>query len=105
MNEITKNDLHRFNQCYLKSFTNQQALMRDVVSDADKLEAVGKSGLERCIEYQKEIHPDLSERERMDKVIEHGYDKLFYLDDYMHTPFGKELGRRMIKEMTIAMVK
>ena len=38
-------------------------ILRDIVSDADKLEAIGEAGVMRCYQYQQEVHPSLSSEE------------------------------------------
>lgn len=73
------------------------AYVRDFVSDADKLQASGREGLERCIEYTshaykekhgEEIPPEVLKQ----RVIEHAHEKLFRLkDEFMRTEVGKEM--------------
>ena len=67
-------------------------LARDIVSDADKLEAIGEAGLRRCKIYTMAMNPDLS-AEGIDKlVVEHCHDKLLKLrGEYIRTTLGKKL--------------
>lgn len=71
--------------------------IRNIVSDADKLQALGKIGFERCVEYSrynyreknnKEITPELLKQ----NVIAHANDKLLRLkDEFIYTKTGKEM--------------
>lgn len=68
--------------------------LRNVVSDADKLEAIGKVGLERCIAYKKELCPDDSEDNITRDVARHCDEKLLLLlPKYFRTNGGKALGK------------
>ena len=44
----------------LKKDLGQYEVLRNIVSDADKLEAIGEAGVLRCYQYQAEVHPHLS---------------------------------------------
>jgi len=55
------------------------SLIRDIVSDADKLEALGNIGIERCHKYTCETHPDLPEEEIIKLMHTHAEEKLFKL--------------------------
>ena len=44
----------------LKKDLGQYEVLRNIVSDADKLEAIGEAGVLRCYQYQTEAHPNLS---------------------------------------------
>lgn len=62
-------------------------LYQDIVSDADKLEAIGKVGLERCIAFTIARGGKVPE-----EIVEHCQDKLLKLkDNYIKTKRGKEL--------------
>jgi uncharacterized protein len=62
-------------------------MFQDIVSDADKLEAIGQVGLDRCIAFTIAKGGKLP-----DEVIQHCHDKLLKIkDNYMRTPRGKEL--------------
>ena len=70
--------------------------IRDIVSDADKLLAIGVDGLERCWDYQLEVAAErgqtLSPAELTDQVRQHADEKLLrLLPEYMVTPSGKFL--------------
>jgi uncharacterized protein len=62
---------------------------RNVVSDADKLEALGLVGIERCLQYQKEINPFGTQQEINKKALFHMKDKLINLPKFMNTQYGK----------------
>ncbi|KAK3240629.1 hypothetical protein CYMTET_49540 [Cymbomonas tetramitiformis] len=48
----------------LDTFDSESALAaRNVVSDADKIEAIGVKGLERCADFAREMNPSASEVE------------------------------------------
>jgi len=67
-------------------------LGRDIVSDSDKLEAIGEIGIQRCRQYIMVIHPNASEEEIIRYEVEHCDDKLSKLKDYfIRTNTGKKL--------------
>lgn len=65
----------------------QLVFTRNVVSDADKIEALGETGIERCKAYGEYIGiPSIS------RIVRHCEEKLLLLrDHYIHTRIGKEL--------------
>lgn len=64
----------------------------EICSDADKLEAIGKIGLDRCRTYTKENNPDATEEQINAHMIQHCKEKLLLLkDSYILTPIGKQL--------------
>ena len=80
--------------------------IRNIVSDADKLEALGVVGIERCLQYirhlSKEKGEELSKKEEMENVLEHCDEKLFILsNEYMRTESGKEMAYNLETEMKI----
>jgi HD superfamily phosphodiesterase len=72
-------------------------LYLDIISDADRVEALGYSGIERCEEYtiaKLGINSENSNNLHIIKkeVIKHCHEKLLKLfPDYFKTPLGKEL--------------
>lgn len=65
----------------------------DIISDADKLEAIGQIGLDRCIAYTKATGGIIP-----DDVIKHCHEKLLLLKDhYIVTKKGKELAQPLHK--------
>lgn len=73
-------------------------LVRDIVSDADKIEALGEMGLKRCREYTKSENPELSYDEIEQLVLQHCHDKLLKLkDQYIRTIPGKKIAEPVHK--------
>ncbi len=65
-------------------------LIRDICSDADKLEAIGNVGLERCIKFTKSFNNSLDDIEIKKLVIDHCNEKLLKLkDQFIRTDPGK----------------
>lgn len=63
--------------------------VRDIVSDADKLESLGEIGIERCRLYIKIFQPDIPESEHTKLIVEHCHHKLLKLmPKYMKTLLG-----------------
>ena len=76
-------------------------LMRDIVSDADKLEMLGMSGIERIIEFEMHKHPHTKSHELKD-IVKRVYDtKISKLlnENYIRTEPGKEMARPLMQEM------
>ena len=70
--------------------------LRNIVSDADKLEAIGEVGIERCFAYRKELGADkeFSEEKILQDVLQHCDEKLLRLvPEYFRTIGGKEIGK------------
>lgn len=64
---------------------------QDIVSDADKLEALGEVGLNRCIEFTKSRNGRIPE-----DVIIHCHEKLLRLkDEFIRTPTGKMMAETL----------
>lgn len=71
---------------------NMIQLARDIVSDADKLEAIGEIGIVRCTQFGKVLHPNASNEEILKLVVQHCHDKLLKLkDEYIRTEPGKRM--------------
>ena len=71
-------------------------LVRNIVSDADKLEAIGVIGVVRCMQYTaeklREKHEPVTIAHLVNRLVEHGHEKLFILkDEYIRTETGKNL--------------
>lgn len=83
---------------------NKGSFIRNIVSDADKLEALGEIGIKRCLEYSKikreENNKPISEKLLKEDLIKHCEEKLFVLvSDYLIFDYSKELGRKSEIEM------
>lgn len=75
-------------------------MVRAVVSDADKIEAIGLIGLQRCMQYSAEVlhkkgfSRDITPDRLISDLITHGHEKLFLLmDEYIMTAAGKALAK------------
>lgn len=80
----------------MEDMTDYEMYCRDVVSDADKLEAIGVDGIQRCWDYQLEIANDLNmkmtDTEVLLKVEQHIDEKLIKLyPSFIRTKGGKEV--------------
>lgn len=70
-----------------KTLPTPYNIYQDIVSDADKLEALGEVGLNRCITFTKQRGGHVP-----DDVIIHCHEKLLRLKDhFIRTPTGKRL--------------
>jgi hypothetical protein len=79
--------------------------IRNIVSDADRLEAIGKIGVVRCIQYTRSIAPpNTSESEIKKSVVDYANKKLYILLDYFHTEPAK-IWSKLLYEDTILAVK
>lgn len=76
------------------------ALARHIVSDSDKLEAIGLIGIERCIHYTKYVCPESTTEQIIEDVKKHAKEKLLRLkDEFIRTPTGKKLAQQLHEEM------
>lgn len=86
-------------------------LVRHIVSDADKLEALGKIGFERCIQYSMEVYKsqtgcDISCELLKARVHQHAHEKLLRLkDEFIRTPIGKFLAQSLHEELVVELNK
>lgn len=83
-------------------------LIRDIVSDADKYEAIAEEAIDRMIQYSNENNLIKSNKysnkwyeEHINNIRNHCNEKLFILvsDDYIRTDIGKNISR--CKEMKL----
>ena len=85
---------------YEKLLPPNFCIVRDIVSDADKLEALGLIGLERCEIYIKhKSKENLKDHDIVKKILLHCEEKLFLLKDYMRTEYGYTKAIHLEKEM------
>jgi HD superfamily phosphodiesterase len=79
--------------------------IRNIVSDVDKLEAIGQIGIDRCIMYSKEKYLEkyghnISNNELIKEVKIHADEKLLRLkDEFIHTEPGKKMAEPLHQEM------
>jgi len=67
-------------------------LARNICSDADKLEAIGAIGIERCFIFNRIKKPEISNTELRELIVKHCHEKLLTLkDNYFRTSHGREL--------------
>lgn len=65
-----------------------------ILMDADRIEAIGKVGIERCIAYTRAKNPDADDEKINKKVKKHINEKLRYLwTTYIRTDIAKEMGK------------
>lgn len=65
--------------------------VRNAVSDADKILALGEKGIDRCFSYRKDA---TGEDTPMSDIIEHCHEKLLLLlPKYIHTDIGKKIAK------------
>lgn len=78
--------------------------IRNIVSDADKIEAIGKAGIQRCARYGAEKleqeNMEATKEQIFDRTVNHYHDKLKHLSSkYMRTEFGKKWAAALDEEM------
>ena len=76
-------------------------LIRDVVSDADKLEMLGTTGINRIIQYQMHKYPETKSIELkgiVKKVYDEKISKLLR-EEYIKTEPGREMAEPLMEEM------
>jgi len=80
------------------------ARVRHIVSDADKLEAIGTIGIERAILYTRHAHPDYTEEQIIIELKKHAEDKMLRLaEEFLRTETGKQLGKIKHEETKYAL--
>jgi len=104
---------------WIEKYGKENARIRNIVSDEDKLLALGKTGVKRCIEYNlQRIETEIEEKyqkndkEEKDKkeeaksitdilkedIYKHCQEKLFILPKFMRTKSGKLRSVELLKE-------
>jgi len=68
--------------------SEEDMFYRNILSDADKWEALGPIGLQRCKEYHRMLNPNITEETLNEEVIEHIEEKILILHKYCRTPLG-----------------
>ena len=76
------------------------ALVRHIVSDADKLEAIGQIGITRALEYTRDANPTYTEQQVVADVCKHANEKLLRLaTEFIRTPTARALAQQRHQEM------
>jgi uncharacterized protein len=74
--------------------------IRDIVSDADKLEAIGSIGIQRSIEYTTHTNPTYTHAQVIHDVKRHADEKLLRLaSQFIKTPTARTIATHRHKEM------
>ena len=85
---------------YDSLLTPYYALVRHIVSDADKLEAIGQIGIKRALEYTRHANPTYTEEQVMTDVRKHADEKLLRLaTEFIRTPTARVIAQERHKEM------
>jgi HD superfamily phosphodiesterase len=93
-------ELKKGKRWFEKSLGPQWTRVRDTVSDADKLEAIGSVGVHRCMAYHKELDPTAHDKANVHALLQHMLDKLLLLkDEYIVTKEGRKLAQPRHDEM------
>jgi len=80
--------------------TPYYALVRHIVSDADKLEAIGQIGITRALEYTRDANPAYTEQQVIADVCKHANEKLLRLStEFIRTPTARALAQQRHQEM------
>ncbi len=79
----------------------QYLIVRDIISDADKLEAIGVDGIQRCIQYTIG-RGTIDFEDIKTNVVEHYKEKLsiLYKDGFFKTEMGQTYASVLDSEMT-----
>lgn len=85
---------------YDSLLTPYYALVRHIVSDADKLQAIGKIGITRALMYTRDSNPTYTEAQVIVDVRKHADEKLLRIaTEFMRTPTGRMLAQKEHEEM------
>jgi HD superfamily phosphodiesterase len=85
---------------YPKILGAYYAQIRDIVSDADKLEALGATGVHRAIEYTTQANPAYSRDQVIADVKKHAQEKLLRLaSEFIRNPTARAIAKTKHNEM------
>ena len=91
---------------YDSLLTPYYALVRHIVSDADKLQAIGKIGITRALTYTRDANPTYTEAQVIADVRKHADEKLLRLaTEFIRTPTARALARKEHEDMIIELHK
>ncbi|ELR20474.1 uncharacterized protein ACA1_317660 [Acanthamoeba castellanii str. Neff] len=76
-------------------------LLRDIVLDADKIQAIGYEGIERCRAYAKHLEPFMEPGDIEECVVEHAEAKLvrLYTGGFICTAPGRAIAEPLHLEL------
>jgi uncharacterized protein len=80
----------------IHTLSNTELLIRNIVSDADKLDSIGKHGLERCIIYTTNT---VKLSEVKNTVIKYTVNRLLKTKNYVRTTIGRFLAGYLHDEL------
>jgi HD superfamily phosphodiesterase len=82
--------------------TPYYALVRHIVSDADKLEAIGKDGITRAVTYCKHANPTYTDAQVIADVHKHAKEKLLRLaPEFIRTSTGRIIAKQKHDEILV----
>ncbi len=83
----------------------EDSLIRTIIADADRLEAIGRVGLRRCIQYELKLHPGEPMDKVVQQVVQHSHDKLLrlYPEKYIKTASARKIAA-VLHDETMALV-
>lgn len=85
---------------YDSILTPYYALVRHIVSDADKLEALGKIGVTRALTYTRDANPPYTNTQVIADVLKHAEEKLLRLaTEFIRTPTASRMAQKAHHEM------
>jgi len=88
------------NRGQLAQLSGETLLCRNIVSDADKLDALGADGARRCLDYARVLEPKAESQELWKHLVEHSDEKLLRLKDkFIRTEAGKQLAIPLHEEL------
>ena len=74
------------------SLLGKFAIVRHIVSDGDKIEAIGEIGIERCAQYSLESSPGVDQLSLKKMIVDHYNEKLGrLLTEFIRTKAGKQM--------------
>jgi len=82
-------------------------LLRDIVSDADKIEMLGNEGIKRIVDYEIFNRPQKTSKE-LEEVVLEVYDKKIsklLSENYIRTKPGREIAEPLMKETELLISK
>ena len=82
-------------------------LLRDIVSDADKIEMLGNEGIKRILDYEIFNRPQKTSKE-LEEVVLEVYDKKIsklLSENYIRTKPGREIAEPLMKETELLISK